>query len=61
MTRHYLQYESGNSGKIIDVWQRNIDVLRLEVEPHQEEDTIASLINAANAIRERLAELEGKK
>ena len=50
MTRHYLQYESGNSGKIIDVWQRNIDVLRLEVEPHQEEDTIASLINAANAI-----------
>lgn len=50
MTRHYLQYETGNPQKIIDIWQRNIDVLRMEAEPQQETDTLASLKNAAKAI-----------
>ena len=50
MTRHYLQYESGDAKKIIDIWQRNIDVLRLEAEPQQETDSLASLRNAARAI-----------
>ena len=50
MTRHYLQYESGSARKIIDIWQRNIDVLRLEAEPQQEADSLASLKNAAKAI-----------
>ena len=50
MTRHYLQYENGNPKKIIDIWQRNIDVLRLEIEPQQTTDSMASLQNAANAI-----------
>ncbi len=50
MTRHYLQYESGNPKKIIDIWQRNIDVLRLEAEPQQENDSLSSLKNAAKAI-----------
>ena len=50
MTRHYLQYESGDAKKIIDIWQRNIDVLRLEAEPQQEADSLASLRNAARAI-----------
>lgn len=50
MTRHYLQYESGDAGRILDIWQRNIDVLRLEAEPQQETDSLASLRNAARAI-----------
>ena len=50
MTRHYLQYESGDAKRIIDIWQRNIDVLRLEAEPQQETDSLASLRNAAKAI-----------
>ena len=50
MTRHYLQYESGDAKKIIDIWQRNIDVLRLEADPQQETDSLASLRNAARAI-----------
>lgn len=50
MTRHYLQYENGNPKKIIDIWQRNIDVLRLEAEPQQATDSMASLQNAASAI-----------
>jgi len=50
MTRHYLQYGSGSAKKLIDIWQRNIDVLRLEAEPGQEPDSLASLQNAAGAI-----------
>lgn len=50
MTRHYLQYESGNPQRIIDIWQRNIDVLRMETEPQQKTDTMVSLKNAAKAI-----------
>ena len=50
MTRHYLQYEAGDPKRIIDIWQRNIDVLRLEAEPQQETDSLASLRNAAQAI-----------
>ena len=50
MTRHYLQYENGNPRKIIDIWQRNIDVLRLETEPQQTADSMTSLQKAANAI-----------
>lgn len=50
MTRHYLQYDSGDPKKIIDIWQRNIDVLRLEAEPQQKTDSMTSLQNAANAI-----------
>ena len=50
MSRHYLQYESGDAKKIIDIWQRNIDVLRLEAEPQRESDSLASLQSAAKAI-----------
>ena len=50
MTRHYLQYEPGDAQRIIDIWQRNIDVLRLEAEPQRDADSIASLRNAAKAI-----------
>lgn len=50
MTRHYLQYENGDANRIIDIWQRNIDVLRLEAEPQQDADSLASLRNAAKAI-----------
>ena len=50
MTRHYLQYESGDPQKMIDIWQRNIDVLRMEAEPGQTTDTLTSLKNAAKAI-----------
>ena len=50
MTRHYLQYDSGDPKKIIDIWQRNIDVLRLEAEPQQKTDSMASLQKAASAI-----------
>ena len=50
MTRHHLLTQSGNSQRIIDLWQRNIDVLRLEVEPQQESDSFASLQSAAQAI-----------
>ena len=50
MTRHYLQYESGDPKRIIDVWQRNIEVLRMEAEPRQETDSLSSLRNAAKAI-----------
>ena len=50
MTRHYLRYETGDAKKIIDIWQRNIDVLRLEAEPQQETDSLASLRNSAKAI-----------
>ena len=50
MTRHYLQYASGDAKKIIDIWQRNIDVLRLEAEPQQKTDSLTSLRNAAEAI-----------
>ncbi|MBR3872861.1 MAG: hypothetical protein IKJ26_01700 [Clostridia bacterium] len=50
MTRHYLQYDSGDPKKIIDIWQRNIDVLRLEAEPQHQTDSMASLQNAASAI-----------
>lgn len=54
MTRHYLQYETGNPQRIIDIWQRNIDVLRMEAEPQQETDTLVSLQNAAKAIGMRV-------
>ena len=50
MTRHYLQYESGDPKKIMDIWQRNIDVLRMEAEPQQEADSLGSLQNAAAAV-----------
>ena len=50
MTRHYLQYESGDPKKIIDIWQRNIDVLRMEAQPQQESDSLGSLQNAAAAV-----------
>lgn len=54
MTRHYLQYESGDAKRIIDIWQRNIDVLRLEAEPQQETDSLTSLRNAARVIGMRV-------
>lgn len=50
MTRHHLQYDSGDAQKIIDIWQRNIDVLRLEAEPQQKSDSMDSLQSAARAI-----------
>lgn len=50
MTRHHLLTKADNSQRIIDLWQRNIDVLRLEAEPRQENDSFASLQNAAKAI-----------
>lgn len=50
MTRHHLLTKADNSQRIIDLWQRNIDVLRLEAEPQQENDSFASLQSAAQAI-----------
>ena len=50
MTRHYLQDKTGDNKRILDMWQRNIDVLRLEAEPQPDTDSLASLKNAANAI-----------
>jgi len=50
MTRHYLQDKTGDSKRILDMWQRNIDVLRLEAEPQPDTDSLASLTSAANAI-----------
>jgi len=50
MTRHHLLTKDDNSLRIIDLWQRNIDVLRLEAEPQQESDSFVSLQNAAKAI-----------
>jgi hypothetical protein len=50
MTRHYLQDKTGDSKRILDMWQRNIDVLRLEAEPQPDTDSLASLKSAANAI-----------
>lgn len=50
MTRHYLRYHQGDQKRILDIWQRNIDVLRLEAEPQAETDSFASLKNAAQAI-----------
>lgn len=50
MTRHYLKDKSGNPKQILDIWQRNIDILRLEAEPVKEEDSLASLQRAAKAI-----------
>lgn len=42
-TRHYLRYDHGDVEKIYDMWQRNIDVLRLEAEPQQELDLFSEL------------------
>ncbi|MBQ2697445.1 MAG: hypothetical protein IJF59_02115 [Clostridia bacterium] len=42
-TRHYLQYHSGDPRKILAMWQRNIDVLKLEAEPQQEPDSFREL------------------
>ena len=50
MTRHYLQNKTGDRQKIIDIWQHNVDILRLEAEPQQEADSLASLQSAAQAI-----------
>jgi len=50
MTRHYLKDKSCDPKQILDIWQRNIDILRLEAEPVKEEDSLASLQRAAKAI-----------
>jgi len=50
ITRHYLQGKTGDQQKILDIWQHNVDILRLEAEPQQEADSITSLKNAAQAI-----------
>ena len=50
MTRHHLRYQAGDPQKIIDIWQRNIDVLRMEADPPRKADTLTSLQNAAAAI-----------
>ena len=50
MTRHYLQSKTGDRQKILDIWQHNVDILRLEAEPQQEADSITSLKSAAQAI-----------
>lgn len=42
-TRHYLRYDKGDVEKIYDMWQRNIDVLRMEAEPQQELDLFSEL------------------
>lgn len=49
-TRHYLQSHAEDPQKILDIWQRNIDVLRMEAEPQPEPDSFDSLKNAAAAI-----------
>ena len=50
MTRHYLQSKTGDRQKILDIWQHNVDILRLEAEPQQEADSLVSLKSAAQAI-----------
>ena len=50
MTRHYLQSKTGDQQRILDIWQHNVDILRLEAEPQQEADSLASLQSAAQAI-----------
>ena len=50
MTRHYLQSKTGDRQNILDIWQHNVDILRLEAEPQQEADSLASLQSAAKAI-----------
>lgn len=50
MTRHHLLTQTGDRQRIIELWQRNIDVLRLEAEPKNENDSFASLQRAAEAI-----------
>ncbi len=50
MTRHYLQSKTGDRQKILDIWQHNVDILRLEAEPQQEADSLASLKSAAKTI-----------
>ena len=50
MTRHYLQSKTGDRQRILDIWQHNVDILRLEADPQQEADSLASLKSAAQAI-----------
>ena len=50
MTRHYLQSKTGDQQRILDIWQHNVDILRLEADPQQEADSLASLKSAAQAI-----------
>ena len=50
MTRHYLQSKTGDQQRILDIWQHNVDILRLEAEPQQEADSLVSLKSAAQAI-----------
>lgn len=50
MTRHYLKEKAGDPKQILDIWQRNIDILRLEAEPEKEDDSLVSLQRAAKAI-----------
>lgn len=49
-TRHHLKYEGGDVYQIIDMWQRNIDVLKLEADPQPVTDAFNSLITTANAL-----------
>ncbi len=50
MTRHYLQSKTGDQQRILDIWQHNVDILRLEADPQHEADSLASLKSAAQAI-----------
>ena len=50
VTRHYLKEKISDSGQILDIWQRNINILRLEAEPEKKEDSLVSLQRAAKAI-----------
>ena len=49
-TRHFLQYDNGNANKILDMWQRNIDVLKMEAEPQQKTDSFRELKTNAQAV-----------
>lgn len=43
MTRHYLQYKNGDVNRILEMWQRHIEVLKMEVEPQHEMDSFSEL------------------
>ena len=50
MTRNHLINRTGSRNQMLDIWQRNIEILRMEADSVSETDSFKSLINAASAI-----------
>ena len=53
-SRHYLQYGSGNVKQIFEMWQRNIDILKLEAELQPEMDSFDELKANASVVGVRV-------